>query len=970
MAYGVKYQCEWTSPMRDRHRYKIQILERDYTGNVMPIYPTGNVLTITQGKVDDTELEPMKGSEAVLSLLCIENGDPYLSLFTTDPMQYKLRVYQMHAMREFSYWEGFLMAGTYSQEYALPPYRVEVHATDGIAVLKNLPFVDAAGNRYTGQMSLADIVSNIIARISDLRVQYPYPLDNVVPAQSGHTMSLIGVDMEGLYSALGNDGEAPSCYDVIEAVLRSVQSQLFLSYGSWVIRPIISLATKIRAQSFSDIVNNGNANIPIYSDKDDGVGMSTSSTLSLLPPYTKVNVSRPSPERVNDVPSMLCASRWHAIWGGLLSLKSWNHDSMRMAVYPRPDSESRAFGAAYVCDGILEQSDVISVEVSLDAYNLAGAEKTFKAGLLLVAEGSDPIASWNYQILNNVNNVAVWKDNAWVVLSQLEAGKGDRISPTELVNAMSDIALEASSRYVLFDIKVPTSQLKGNTVNLAASHLSSGIATKYRLVVVFAGAEGVPAIELHAPSMVVQGQSSVSADIIFDEVAISANGLQDITYEQTFADSWVLPVENTRFEAPLLNLNDGDVLRGFVVPAQRQLMVDLASTSLRKLRGSIMRQIDGEVYVPTNIDLNAIFVERDGRRYYTNYIKRLVSRGLYSVQLRELPVISAAMRGKTIVFDKDITNVVSMDTSAMWLSMNGRNLYRFDAQLNAIKQVMTSPTGSYALSLNAGQCCASVVSFDGTHYTLTAFNTQGEVISKIEQAQLLVQVYDTALVDVVMRSAMFDANINTWSLIGGNGKVTYFQVLSGDGYNVSSHSTTWAAYTNAYAQTLIPNGYAYTGKSSTTQSLHTTYWHSFAHHAPGGLGVFGDYKEILACNEVYLLINNSSKGVLELYHRTDTQLGCDATPLMTVNASTYSFVAMNNALVLFRSKNSYGAVVYDGRTGNLVSIGAPLAIATTILWLCGDVVYGAWVDSAGAYNITSELIINGAGDAPKTTMLE
>lgn len=956
--------------MRDHHRYKIQILERDYTGDVMPIYPTGNVLTITQGKVDDTELEPMKGSEAVLSLLCIENGDPYLSLFTTDPMQYKLRVYQMHAMRGLSYWEGFLMAGTYSQEYALPPYRVELHATDGIAVLKNLPFVDAAGNKYTGQMSLADIVSNIIARISDLRVQYPYPLDNVVPAQSGHTMSLIGVDMEGLYSALGNDGEAPSCYDVIEAVLRSVQSQLFLSYGSWVIRPIISLATKNRAQSFSDIVNNGNANIPIYSDADDGVGMSTSSTLSLLPPYTRVNVSRPSPERANDVPSMLCASRWHAIWGGLLSLKSWNHDSMRMAVYPRPDSESGAFGAAYVCDGILEQSDVISVEVSLDAYNLAGAEKTFKAGLLLVAEGSDPIASWNYQILNNVDNVAVWKDNAWVVLSQLEAGKGGTISPTELVNAMSDIALEASSRYVLFDIKVPISQLKGNALNLAASHLSSGIATKYRLVVVFTGVEGVPAIELHAPSMVVQGQSSVSADIIFDDVAISANGLQDITYEQTFADSWVLPVENTRFEAPLLNLNDGDVLRGFVVPAQRQLMVDLASTSLRKLRGSIMRQIDGEVYVPTNIDLNAIFVERDGRRYYTNYIKRLVSRGLYSVQLRELPVISAAMRGKTIVFDKDITNVVSMDTSAMWLSSNGRNLYRFDAQLNAIKQVMTSPTGSYALSLNAGQCCASVVSFDGVHYTLTAFDTNGEVISKIEQAQLLIQVYDTALVEIVMRSAMYDANINTWSLIGGNGKVTYFQVLSGDGYNVSSHSTTWTAYTNAYAQTLIPNGYAYTGKSSTTQSLHTTYWHSFAHHAPGGLGVFGDYKEILACNEVYLLINNSSKGVLELYHRTDTQLGCDATPLMTVNASTYSFVAMNNALVLFRSKNSYGAVVYDGRTGNLVSIGAPLAIATTILWLCGDVVYGAWVDSAGAYNITSELIINGAGDAPKTTMLE
>ena len=57
MAYGVKYRADWQSPMRDKRAYRIEILEDGYTGDVLPLYPTGDVLTITRGNIDDDDKE-------------------------------------------------------------------------------------------------------------------------------------------------------------------------------------------------------------------------------------------------------------------------------------------------------------------------------------------------------------------------------------------------------------------------------------------------------------------------------------------------------------------------------------------------------------------------------------------------------------------------------------------------------------------------------------------------------------------------------------------------------------------------------------------------------------------------------------------------------------------------------------------------------------------------------------------------
>lgn len=964
MAYGVKYSCEWTSPMREQRVYAIDILEDGYTGEVYPLYPTGDVLRITQGKIDDPELEPIKSSEAVLSLLCIDEGDPYMSLFTTDPMRYKLRIRQGKGPKKSPYWQGYLVAGTYTQDYARPPYHVQIRATDGLAILKDIPYLDAEGKRYTGILSLDSIVRDIISRISNAGVVYPYINDSIVPAQTDDTFTIVGLEAEGLYATLGGN-DTPSCYDVLAAVLSSMQCQIYQGYPYWFIRPVSSLISARRANGAISGANNAGRDIPLYSNADDGVGMSTSSVLSLLPPYKHLKTSRP--ELVDDVsyPQLLTASRWQPVWGARLSKMQRRDDMFRLAIY-----NTGALGAAYVFDGIIDKSNVTSLSVALEAYNLAGKEVTFYAGLLLVAADADPIKAWEGNLSDlEVDNVAAWYNEKWVKFSDLADELDVKALNREAVIAtMPRFTIEPSSRYVMFEIPVPVKQLSSTSVSLSVANLNSDIAGKYKLLL-FLGGNGLPEIELREPTLTVERLTGIEPIERADDFIIHTYGMGDISYEQVFADTWMLPASGTIFESPLIDMRNGSTLRGVVTPGQRQLMCDAAITSMAQLRGDIRRQLDGDVFAKTNIDVDAKWIDRDGRRYYTNYIERLLRRGLFRVQLRELP--NAADAAPAAVYSGEMTNIVSMDSSAMWLGMNGRRLYRYDAERDIVEVVQDSPTGTYALTLNEGQCCACVVSYDGVYYTLTAYDTHGEVLSKIEQAQGLVQVYDSALVDVVMRSARFDANINTWSLVGGDSRVTYLQVLSGDGYNISSHSITFPEYCNATDFTLLPNGYAWAGRTNPASTLFTTYWHGFAHHLPGGVEKFADYKRIVACNEVYFLIEDKTKGTFGVYHRTSPAMDYNATPLYTVNTSRYRFIAMNNALVLFRAidntgADTYGAFVYDGRTGNIVTLTTPLAIGSTKLWLSRDKVYGAYTNADGSYRITRAIVRGGTGAAAAT----
>jgi hypothetical protein len=821
---------------------------------------------------------------------------------------------------------------------------VELRAVDGLAVLSSLPWLDGNGERFKGILTLSEIIEAILLRISERPLRYPYSMDPVKPGQGEPTLQVIGLDADSVYSTLG-DNDVPTCRVVLEAVLTTMQCQLFQSYTSWSIRTLSSLLTS----------NQSSAILPLYADSGN-TGVSTSATLSLLAPYRKVNITRPDDEEdENSLPTMLEPARWRKLWNtSIRSAWQRNGEMMRLAVNQPNTEKEHAYGVAYVFDGIIAESEISALSVSLEVYNLSAAEKTVNIGIVLCPP--DYIDSFvNHDgpwTDDTASPIAILKKSEWFVVNF----KDNVISQQDMISQMSSVKLTPAKRWIPYEIAVPLSQLTATTVSLSADTLSPGIGSNYRMCLIIASPSGLPPIELRNPTMSVERITDVEPTVMYSDAEVSVAGIGDISYEQKFADTWMMPVYGRSFKAPLLNVDDGTILRGLIVPSQRPLLADVAVSSMRRLRGGVMRQIEGELYAKANIDLNTRWVDRDGRYYYTNYIERLAKRGVCHVQLRELPNISMYNEvNSRVTFSNDIGDIVSLDTSALWLSSNGRSLYRYDVVMDSVALVATSLSGTYQLTLNAGQRCASVISFDGTWYTLTAYDTNGNVLSTLPKANSLLMVESgVAFRDSFVRSARFDANIKAWTLIGGNDQVTYIQTISAEGLEVGRFTTTRIEALNVEQPRLITNGYAFTTKATPTSAAHTCWWHSFAHQPYGTIEKFGENVRIVDCNESFVLLLRKG-AIYELCHRKDAKLGYgDA--LCTYNASQYAFVGMNNALALFRRIGAYGAEVYDARTNTTSSLSAPFGLETTKLWLSGDKVCCAWIDSAMVYHIRTKTI--------------
>lgn len=934
MSYGVRYICEWQSPMRDCYKYKVRILEKDYMGDADVLYPTGDFLSVTYGAMDDGELVAFKPSEARLSLLCKEDGDPYVSLFTTDPMRYKLEIYREVSLgNSRCEWVGYLTAGTYAQDYANPPYRISLRATDGIALLKNIEYLDTDGKRYEGISTIAEIVKNILSRISSSRIVYDIYDNIVVPEQNAPSAYRIAIDAKSIYAAVGA-GKTPSCYDVLDNILTTLQLQLFQSEAVWHIRSVASLTTRNE-----DI-------LPIYSDAADGEGMSVAATMSLCAPYRNLKVERPelvNEEYASDAEQLLKPWMWYRAFSGVqLHAKAFK-DRLRLKSSVAKKKAHKDMGAAFVCSTTFSPSKLMSLTVGFDAYNVNTSNESVRVGLVAFAAGADldkyllsqgdkdgfyvglPLWYWNVS------------ESKWVKLSgsyRWDTGYG-RDYP--LGNMWVTETLEAAKKDVVFEIPTPAEQLVKQEISITADNLEIDAEHSLRFALfVVGGADesSLPPVELRNPVISLKSTANIVGDVDFGEARICEAGLGDQTYIQTFVDSWVAQRPGLIYEAPLLDADTGTALHGLIVPLQRPLIADAAVANTRLLRSNVLRQLDGEVYAQNkHIDLNTKWCDREGRRYYTNYISKSFKRGLCSVQLREL----GAPVDQLVVNTVGLANPVALDTS-VYMVRDNEDVIRIDLMTGKWRIVESVKYDRGTLTLHAGQRCACVISdtewSDGSKgYSLTAYDTDGNVLSYIEDVtDLFVNDFgsNANTIAALARSAMFDANVNTWVLIASTVSIklnTRIMIVSAAGELIATTEYTEAMRSGPVDAISIPNGFVYRTNDG-------SWWHSNSEHVDAVVEAL-DINSIKAVNEHFIATIN------KVFRRTDLLFGYDSTPLAEFSKYEFEFVGMNNALVVYRYKTpsvSGDLHVYDARTGRMVTIEVP---ADSIYWLSGDAIYFA-----------------------------
>lgn len=962
MAYGVKYQCEWTSPMREQREYLIEILEKDYTGEVLPLYPRGEVLTITQGQIDAGEFAPIKASQAELSLLCVDDGNPYAQLFTTDPLQFMLRVKRYYGIAlnnvrpTIIEWQGYLTAGSYHQPYANPPYHVTLRAVDGIALLKDMLWLDSNGARYQGIASLEEIIGVIMEKISDMPVSYPWRIESIEALQQSNTLSIVGLDSLSLYASFGES--VVDCYTLLEAILTSLQCQLFQSYGKWIIRPLTSIATAVRPSDISmeaAQVNNGQRIMPLYTDAVDDTGVSTSATLSLLPPLKTIRIERPTQGKAEDYSYILSPERWIKIYK-CTGVRREVRNYLRIKSTGGANTGDR--GVAYILDYVSERSPNTSLTISFDCYNLSKSVKKIRVGLFAYPSLRDPSESLfpsadnDYMLVRMP--IAGWDPSAskWKDVSQ-GAYFWEPIgtqNPYPFDAFMQSVELPAAKSDVVFEHPAAETILGKGEILLQARNLDISVGSEMRFMIIVAGEylKQLPPVELRNPSITAELALNIAEDVRPSEAIVNPKGIGEVSFKQHFADQWVRPID---FKAPLIQLGSGKVVTGFVVPSQRALAADVAISNARLLRGNICHQIEGDIYTKTMIDLDAMWRDREGRIYYTNYIRRHLKRGLYNVQLREFP--SMNVRPTAVVSSVGtIKDIVGLDTSAYWTDRDN-NLWRYDCMVGEVTKVLSATSAIY---INAGQGCVSVICNNESVYTLYAYDTHGQLLSTVDDFSEVANVGVTSsLLGSLVLAARYDANINTWSIVGSVDSVTYRTILTREGEVIKSDIITIGNATAVDYFRLIPGGFAYSSVASQVYG----YYYLFAQDITSSIG---ENKRILAATEKLVVIDDMTVGIIGVHARTDSMMSYGE-PLYTVSRSTARLVDVNNALVLFRKRSGgvdiTGAMVYDARTGTVEEMPGTMSSSRAQLWLSGSYVYAA-LKAGDVYRVTNKnIILNG-----------
>ncbi len=244
-VFGLKYYAE----MRSKHfglLWRVEIAERGYSGAAEEMAFCGDEpLKITWEKRGDEFYAPIKASEATINILCRENFH-YLSLFTSDPRQFRVSIYRGSAL----YWRGFVTADLYSENFTAPPYTVTIKAVDGFNLLSSYTFYDLMSIGTSGRQSLEQLMTRCL-NLMELDMPLSDWLDLYADGMNENLspLSQTYIDLERLYYVY----EKPTYREILELCLLPFAGQIFQSSGALHIRRAVSLYQSSRPITFFEI---------------------------------------------------------------------------------------------------------------------------------------------------------------------------------------------------------------------------------------------------------------------------------------------------------------------------------------------------------------------------------------------------------------------------------------------------------------------------------------------------------------------------------------------------------------------------------------------------------------------------------------------------------------------------------------------------------------------------------------------
>lgn len=305
-------------PVRFRHEfqtrrgrnYRIEIWDTDYSGPVIQYESGASGFEIRWAAESGLRVQQIVGSECTIEMR-LDTADHELmieDLAASSESRFSIQIHERLGISP-SYTYTLEFAGVVASDIVkwedVDKAFVSIRATDGLGLLKDVPYEQSAGNIYTGRDKIIDVIVRILNKMSHVPTHYASG-DHLLSTSIdwwhvGYTYSSTNDPLaltycmnEAFFRRSTQKRTVYTCYEVLDKILLTFGARMIYMNGVYMIEQLQYRTGSYYARKYSRAgASLGASSISTTVVVNQGVGAAALSyiTYEFLPPLSMVSVN-------------------------------------------------------------------------------------------------------------------------------------------------------------------------------------------------------------------------------------------------------------------------------------------------------------------------------------------------------------------------------------------------------------------------------------------------------------------------------------------------------------------------------------------------------------------------------------------------------------------------------------------------------------------------------------------------------
>jgi hypothetical protein len=233
--YGLRYSYEFYNV--DGDQFKVKIDQKDYIGSEYILNAATSPFTLKYVDNSESIYPPIKASEATMNFIA-EEGFSFTDIVSSDDTGFRVSLYYIApGGAESLQWLGFIDPDSCAEELLDAPKVLQLKATDGIGLLKNIRYRKVDTTDAYEFISCLNIITNCLYQTGILDIDLAVEVSLFNTGQDDRDIGLTNEPLVQTYmhtrSFMTSATQYDNCYNVLNSILQGFNATLFQAGGRW-----------------------------------------------------------------------------------------------------------------------------------------------------------------------------------------------------------------------------------------------------------------------------------------------------------------------------------------------------------------------------------------------------------------------------------------------------------------------------------------------------------------------------------------------------------------------------------------------------------------------------------------------------------------------------------------------------------------------------------------------------------------